>query len=92
MQALTLLNHGIFVECAQALGKRVLDESPSAGDRARLTRAFQTCLARRPADAELNRLQRLLAEQRLTAQGNESSAWTTVAQVLMNLDEFLTRE
>ena len=92
LQALTLLNHGIFVECAQALGQRVLDESPSAGDRARLTRAFQICLARRPAEAELNRLQRLLAEERLAAQGNESAAWTAVAQVLMNLDEFLTRE
>jgi Protein of unknown function (DUF1549)/Protein of unknown function (DUF1553) len=92
LQALTLLNHGIFVECGQALGRRILDEFPSADDRARLARAFHICLARPPGEAELSRLQRLLADQRGATRGNESAAWTAVAQVLMNLDEFLTRE
>ena len=92
LQALTLLNHGIFVECARVLGKRIVDEAPSTDDRTRLTRAFQICLARSPVEAELSRLQSLLADQRRATRGNESAAWTAVAQVLMNLDEFLTRE
>ena len=92
LQALTLLNHGIFVECAQALGKRLMDESVSADDRSRLTQAFMLCLARPPRSPELHRLQRLLSDERRAARSSESAAWTAVAQVLMNLDEFLTRE
>jgi len=92
LQALTLLNHSIFVECAQALGKQIMDESVSAEDRSRLTRAFELCLARPPSSPELHRLQRLLADERRAARSSESAAWTAVAQVLMNLDEFLTRE
>ena len=92
LQALTLLNHGIFVECAQALGKRIMDESVSTDDRTRLTRAFQVCLSRPPGEAELQRLQILLADERRASCSSESAAWTAVAQVLLNLDEFLTRE
>ena len=92
LQALTLLNHGIFVECAQALAKRLMDESVPADDRSRLTRAFERCLARPPSGPELRRLRRLLSDERRAARSSESAAWTAVAQVLMNLDEFLTRE
>jgi hypothetical protein len=63
LQALTLLNDTVFVECAQALGRRVLAESP-ADDAARLRHAFRLCVAREPTPAELSRLTRLLADFR----------------------------
>lgn len=88
LQALTLLNDEAFFEFARALADRVLKESP-ADDRARLDYAFRLCLARSPSEKERDRLGRLLAEGR---EESEREAWTTVARVLLNLDEFITRE
>jgi hypothetical protein len=63
LQALTLLNDTVFVECARALGRRVLAEAPP-GDAGRLHYAFRLCVAREPTPAELSRLARLLADFR----------------------------
>jgi hypothetical protein len=64
LQALTLLNDAVFVECAQALGRRILTDvqAPSASEGltpARLRYAFRLCTAREPSAAELTRLTRL---------------------------------
>ncbi len=109
LQALTLLNHPIFVECAVGLGLRMRREQVST--RERLEYGFRLCLGRRPATIELDRLQQLfdqalhLAEtspeavRTLLVQSKvpqpdlaEAAALVTVAQVLLNLDEFITRE
>src|SRR5437867_9978373 len=58
LQALTLLNHGLFVECAQGLAARVL-RAPLKDPRDRIRYAFELCLARRPTDQELARLESL---------------------------------
>ncbi|MCS7017251.1 MAG: hypothetical protein NZM42_14185, partial [Gemmatales bacterium] len=104
-----LLNDVVFVECAQALGKR-LAESP--GDlRQRIRLAFRTALTREPTVAELSRLELLWHELHTEAQHNvkqaegllgsympervpipEAVAWVGLARVLLNLDEFITRE
>jgi hypothetical protein len=86
LQALTLLNDAGFVEYAKGLADRVLKEKPES-DPARLTRAFRLCLGREPKPAELSRLGALLAEL-----GGDRAAWESVARVLLNLDEFITRE
>jgi hypothetical protein len=58
LQALTLLNDTVFVECAQALGKRVLDEKTGeTPDRLRL--AFRLCVSREPSPTERSRLTKL---------------------------------
>jgi hypothetical protein len=62
LQALTLLNDSVFVECAQALGKRILRDVPKGGTNERLRYAFQLCLARTPTAAETATLARLLDE------------------------------
>jgi mono/diheme cytochrome c family protein len=85
LQALTLLNDEGFVEYARGLTDRILREA--ADDNARLQRAFRLCLGREPRSAEFERLARLRDEL-----GNDRSAWVSVARVLMNLDEFITRE
>ncbi len=100
LQALTLLNDPNFHEMAQALAKRVhtsaeplrelmmltVARGPSAKERALLQRlysseldAFQT----KPAEAAM------VAGKEATAQ---LAAWTAVARVLLNTDEFITRE
>jgi mono/diheme cytochrome c family protein len=60
LQALTLLNDPVFVECARALGLRLLREPAGVPERARL--AFRTCLSREPTAEEAQRLVRLYEE------------------------------
>ena len=89
LQALTLLNDPAYFEFAKALAARVLREGP-ADDEGRLTFAFRLVVARPPGESEKRRLQALLDEARHA--DPESEAWTTVGRVLLNLDEFMTRE
>ena len=86
LQALTLLNDAGFVEYANALADRV-NKEPHETESARLSRAFRLCLGRAPKPAELSRLETLLAQL-----GGDKTAWGSVARVLLNLDEFITRE
>jgi hypothetical protein len=91
LQALTLLNDQGFFEFAQALAVRVLQES-GPEDQERIRHAFRICLARPPSAWEEKRLGELLAEESMELKGNTLAAWISVARVLMNLDEFITRE
>lgn len=63
LQALTTLNDPVFIECAQALGRRLIDEAPAGGDE-RLRRATLLCLGREPDELELERLRRLDSQAR----------------------------
>jgi hypothetical protein len=58
LQALTLLNDVAFVECAQALGRRVLTECAGGVDE-RLKYAFRLCTVRVPTKREHTRLREL---------------------------------
>jgi hypothetical protein len=80
LQALTLLNDTAFLECATALaeGTTTIEE------------AFRRCLGRSPSGRELEILTRFLERQRMHL--DEKAAWVQLARVLMNLDEFITRE
>ena len=61
LQALTLLNDPVFVECAQALGRRLHEEQP--GDaKERIRQAVRLCLSREPTPPEVARLERLHAD------------------------------
>jgi mono/diheme cytochrome c family protein len=88
LQALTLLNDPAYFEMAQGLARRILREAPPT-DSARLGLGFQLCLGRSPTDRELERLQTLLVS---APDPQPLETWTTVARVLLNLDEFMTRE
>jgi hypothetical protein len=89
LQALTLLNDQAYFELAHALADRVLREGP-ADDEGRIALAFRLAMARPPVDGERKRLVALLADARRSDPDRES--WTTLARVLLNLDEFITRE
>ena len=105
LQALTLLNDAVFVEAAQALARRVLDQAP----RERVQFAMRVCLSRDPDAVETDQLLTFLGAQierfasdpeaAATVAGVEAdaanitklAAWTTVARALLNLDEMITK-
>ncbi|HEY0457227.1 MAG TPA: PSD1 and planctomycete cytochrome C domain-containing protein [Verrucomicrobiae bacterium] len=95
LQALTLLNDQQFYELAEALAERVQREGPQQPD-AKLDYAFRLCLARKPDAEEKQRLTELYEQQLALGKENDTSkqkeAWATVARVLLNLDETITRE
>ncbi len=62
VQALTGLNEPIFVEAAQALGRRVLAEGGKT-DAERVAHLFRLCVSRPPAEAESKAILALLAKQ-----------------------------
>ncbi len=86
LQALVTMNDPTYLEAARALASQSMQES---SDDDRIVRAFRTALARRPVEAEMAVLRRLLREQR--ALSDELSAWTMVASAILNLDETLTK-
>ncbi len=61
LQALTLLNDTVFVECAQNLARRILAEKLGSTAE-RLGFGFRLCVAREPSPIELERLTRLHSE------------------------------
>jgi mono/diheme cytochrome c family protein len=74
LQALTLLNDAVFVEAAQALGRRILTEHPNATDRERLRALFRLSLSRNPEPAEFDRLTKLLQTFRQLAADHAAEA------------------
>ncbi len=80
---------GLRLEAADALAKLITDLL-AASDRDRLVYAFRRTVTRTPSAVELQELTRLLNEFRGTS-GNESEAWVSLARVLLNLDETITK-
>jgi len=105
LQALTLLNDVVYTETAQAMG-RSLAGMPGTVEQG-VTEAFRRFVIRPPTDLETKLLARFVGTQRKrfsdgTADAKkvagdgpgdiaERAAWTALARVLMNLDEFVTK-
>ena len=85
LQALHLANDPVFVEIAKGLASRITKEAPK-DDAGRIAYAFQLCYSRSPSSAERERLLRLVGTI------DADRAWPMLARVLLNLDEFVTRE
>jgi cytochrome c553 len=104
LQALNLLNDPVFLEAAQALAERTLRESPATDFTSRIRYAYGLCLTREPGPKEVETLLSYFQTQERILAGDdksrvalyplrpESAAWAGVASVLLNLDEFITRE
>ncbi|MBI1913373.1 MAG: PSD1 domain-containing protein [Planctomycetes bacterium] len=74
LQALTLLNDTVFVECAQRLGRRVVEEMSKAATEQRVQHAFRVCLGRAPSEAETKRLILLYDDLLALAKANPDAA------------------
>ena len=86
-----MANSESLLELAQHLGKRITDQVPGGSDRERIAYAYRICFARSPTDAEVDRLA-IYSERCRTRFKADAKVWAAVARVLMNLDEFVTRE
>jgi hypothetical protein len=87
IQALNLLNDPVFVEAADALAFRLRREATES-DAGRIRYAFELCFNRAPDATELDGLMTWV--QKAAARG--ADPWTGLASILLNLDEFITRE
>jgi hypothetical protein len=74
LQALTLLNDPVYVEAAQALASRVLNERPKADVDERIDYIFRLCESRAPSARERTALRRLYDEQLREAKNTPNSA------------------
>ena len=91
LQALTLLNDPASFEAARALAGRMM--AAGADARARVAFGVKLVLARAARPAEIDRLVALYqAERRRDVTRPDLAAWTIVANVLLNLDEAVTKE
>jgi hypothetical protein len=106
LQALTLLNDTVFIECARALGQMA---AKMEGDtQIRAETLFRRCLVRPPTPEERAKLVQFYQSQLARFAGgelkaaefmevkdgeglSEQAAWTAVARVLLNLDETITK-
>ncbi len=70
MQALTLLNDPAFVEMSLGFADRILSESPSSDDQARMIFAFQLAVSRFPTPLEIKTLKALLEAEKLRLREN----------------------
>jgi hypothetical protein len=115
LQALTLLNDEVYVECAKALAARVMAQHPQGNLRQQIRYAMQLCVAREPTAMEEVTLEKVYRQelQEFTANPqmanglignfqppaaltmpqdkNEWAAWFCIANILLNLDETITK-
>ena len=88
LQSLTLLNDPVFTEAAEALVHRIRQRGISRHEQ--LKDGFQLCFGRAPNPDEFKFLSDFWNEQNQTH--DNEHAWQSTAVVLLNLDEFITRE
>lgn len=91
MQALTLLNDPVFFEAAQTLGR---DLHAKHGDNieAAITDLFRRCLAREPAAAEMETVLQTHRDFIEFGAADDELVMIAAVRVVMNLDEFVTRD
>ena len=106
LQALTTLNDAGFFEAAQALASRMLKHQ-AATDSERIDYGFRLCTGREAKRSEIERIAAWLKGERVyfsthvaeasrvtpnAVDSSEQAAWTMLANVLLNMDETLTKE
>ena len=89
LQALVTLNDPVYMECAQSLGKVIKRQSGNLDSK--LEFAFEKAVCRKPKAIEKESLKKLFTEVQRDFGKSEDEAWTLVANVIMNLDEFLIK-
>ncbi len=107
LQALTALNDPAFFEAAQALAWRIVREAPQPDVKSRAAYGFKLCVSRAPKAGELDRILSWYEKERqyfekhpadaakvaaTTQDAAGQAAWTMVSNVLLNLDETITKE
>ena len=81
------MNDPAFHQFAVAFARRITTEAKAQSSEVRIRYAFQVCLARDPDPDELERFKGFIEKS-----PDQQAAWVSIASVLLNLDETLTRE
>jgi len=91
IQALNLLNDPVFWEGAQTLAARVLQhQADSFEERSRYL--FEQALAREPSVGEVRLLTDYYNRKKARQESGAAAAWAGISSIILNLDEFITRE
>jgi len=106
LQALVTLNDTVYIEAARALASRMMSEKNSALEN-RIEKGYQLALSKKPSPATLQKLLELYRNAvnyykekpqaaflmtALDKDNKEFASFTVVANAIMNLDEFITKE
>lgn len=98
LQALSLLNDPLFFECAETIGKEVAEKFGDSLEQA-IQEIYLRCLGRPASEGELKTLTAAYDDLLLIDSSNDPAkkpqrhkAFTGIARVVMNLDEFITRD
>ena len=86
-QALVTMNDPVFHELAVAFSGRIVSGVQEETSTARIRYAFRVCLGRYPDPGELKQFMEFLEKST-----DRKAGWVSIASVLLNLDETLTRE
>lgn len=90
LQALVTLNEPGLAECAKDLGVRARASAETEAEQ--LHWIWQACTGREPVAQEASMLRQTLDRYRELAPDNREQAWTSLANLLLNLDATLTLE
>ncbi|MCM8535692.1 MAG: PSD1 and planctomycete cytochrome C domain-containing protein [Lentisphaeraceae bacterium] len=91
MQALTLMNDEVYVEAAQAFAKRIQNYSQAKTNVEKIRYAFMLSTSREPDAREMRILQDILEREQKENRGKKYDKWFTVATVLINMHDTITR-
>jgi hypothetical protein len=91
LQALMTLNETLSMEASQHLAQR-MTEAAKGDDHAAIVHGFKLCTSRTPSNKEQTLLLALLQQQRQSAKPDAIAPMVTLARVLLNLDETITKE
>ena len=86
-QALVTMNDPAFHQFAVAFAGRIIANAEEKTAPAKIRYAFRVCLARDPDPDELGQFTEFLRKS-----PDRQAAWVSIASILLNLDETLTRE
>jgi hypothetical protein len=92
LQALVTLNDPVYIEAAQGLARRVLlheaDQTPD--DTSKLSRMFQLVLTRKPSDAEIQSMHKLLQASREDLKDRADQAMKLATEPIGKIPEQLS--
>jgi hypothetical protein len=86
LQAFVTMNDPVYVECSQALGRRLVRDG-GADVAARVRYGLQLCLGRPPTDAQVEAVAELYAQELAAQRGDEAAALKLATQPLGPLPE-----
>jgi hypothetical protein len=88
-QALMLMNSDFILDQSRHFAQRLLAESPSGDDKARVTLAWRLAYQRAPSPEEVNLSCKFLQKQKRGSKGVDLTSLSNLCQQLLASNEFL---